>query len=65
MYGARIPALYYNSGNMAAAGSGQLATYNNALLVVAISVVPVMCFGMFWSIAYMLFHKEFTACPGE
>lgn len=64
LFGARIPGLYYNIGNMDTTGE-HYWTYNNSMLIVILSIIPIMLYGMFWSIAYMLFRREFTACPGK
>ncbi len=63
--GARIPGLYYNYANMAVEGSGDWWTYDNVMLIVIMSVVPIALSGQFWSLSYMLFRREFTACPGK
>ena len=33
------------------------------MLIVILSIVPVAAGSMFWSIAFLLFRSEFTACP--
>lgn len=63
LLGARIPAIYYNYTDMAA--SGVLWTYNNALLCVSLSILPITLYSYYWSLGYMLFRKEFTAVPGK
>jgi hypothetical protein len=63
--GGRIPALYYNYGRMLDSPAGSFATYNNALLLVSISMVPIAMYAMFWAVAYMIYRKEFTAAPGK
>jgi hypothetical protein len=50
---------------MAVAGQGLWWTYDSALLIAVMSVLPIACCGLFWSTSYMLFQKEFTACPGK
>lgn len=67
LFGARIPALYYNYNHMATDNNnqGDYWTYNNSMLIVILSILPIMLYGMFWSISYMLFRREFTACPGK
>ncbi len=65
LVGVRLPALYYNYGNMASEGSGDYWTYDNAMLIVIFCIVPIGVCGLFWSISYMLFRREFTACPGK
>lgn len=64
MYGARVPAIYYNSANCAASGSGLLWTYDNALLIVNLSIIVIGALATYWSISFMLFKKEFTRSPG-
>jgi len=64
LYIARIPALYYAYPQLLVSGSS-LATYDNAILILILSVVPVWLLASYWSISYMLFRKEFTACPGN
>jgi hypothetical protein len=65
LMGARLPALYYHYNSMAPTGSGESYTYDNAMLLVVFTIVPLACFGNFWSVSYMLFRKEFTAAPGK
>lgn len=65
LMGARLPALYYHYNSMAPEGSGESYTYDNAMLLVVFTIVPLACFGNFWAISYMLFRKEFTAAPGK
>jgi hypothetical protein len=50
---------------MAPVGGVEWYTYDSALLIVTMSVLPVACCGLFWSTSFMLFQKEFTACPGK
>jgi hypothetical protein len=67
MYAGRIPALFYTFDRLIAEGysfTGWL-TYDNVLLVVAMSVLPIAFSAMYWSISFMLFRREFTACPGK
>ena len=52
LYVARIPALYYAYPNMSKNGSA-LANYNNAILIIILSVVPIYLMATYWSIAYM------------
>lgn len=67
MYAGRIPSLYYTFDHLIAAGystTGWLS-YDNLLLVVAMSVLPIGFAAMYWSVSFMLFRREFTACPGK
>ncbi len=65
LVGGRIPAIYYNYSAMDNNTSSSLTTYNNALLLVSLCVLPIALYGLFWGTAYMLFRKEFTAAPGK
>jgi hypothetical protein len=38
-------------------------SYNNALLIVLVSIVPISTYALFWAVCNMVFHREFTACP--
>ena len=38
-------------------------SYNNFLLVVLVSIIPISAYALFWSVCNMVFHREFTACP--
>ena len=64
MFLARLPALYYNYDNMHNEEDAW-TSYDNALLLISLSVVPIAIYAQYWSISYMLFEKEFTACPGK
>lgn len=59
----RIPSLYSYYNNFDDTSSAY--TYTNATLVVALSIVPIALYSNYWSIAYMVFRKEFTATPGK
>lgn len=61
----RLPALYMHYSSMDDDSSSNLQTYNNAMLLVAISAIPLFAYSSFWSLSYMLFRKEFTASPGN
>ena len=63
MFIARLPALYYNYDNMNNAASW--TNYPNATLLISCSVIPIALYAQYWSVSFMLFHKEFTACPGK
>lgn len=65
LYLFRIPALYNNYDNFAPADSGETATYPNALITLSLSILVIGAFGMFWYLSNMMFHKEFTASPGD
>ena len=62
LYVARIPSIYRNHNNFSEDG---LYTYGNALLIITFSIIPLALCALYWSIAYMLFRKEFTASPGN
>ena len=67
MYVGRIPALFYTYSSLSRrdiVSEGWLS-YDNVLLIVAMSVLPIAFAAMYWSLSYMLFRKEFTACPGK
>lgn len=38
-------------------------SYNNALLITLVSIVPISAYALFWAVCNMVFHREFTACP--
>jgi len=59
LLGARIPALYMNYSHMTT------DEYTNSMLLVSLSIIPIGCYSLYWSTAYMLFRKEFTAVPGN
>lgn len=63
LYIARIPAIYYAYHNTGS--TSPTWTYDDALMVVNLSVITVALGGLFWSLSYMLFRKEFTASPGK
>lgn len=65
LLGGRIPGLFYNHSRMYASGGDNFATYNNALLLVSLSAIPIALYGLFWALAYMVYRKEFTAAPGK
>jgi hypothetical protein len=63
---ARVPLIYYSFDTLSeAVTDSKLWTYNDALLVVNLSVITFILGSSFWSISYMMFRKEFTACPGN
>ena len=67
MYAGRLPALYYTYNKMLIHNevlTGWL-NYDNVLLIVSFSVLPIAFAAMYWSISFMLFRREFTACPGK
>jgi hypothetical protein len=64
----RIPALYlrYSAlNNHASPQATSLLTYNNAMLLVVLMILPIAFYALYWSVAYMLFRREFTASPGN
>lgn len=63
MYIARIPGIFYSESK--ADEEGESWSYNNAMLVMALSVLPIACYGAFWSTSSMMFYPEFTAAPGN
>jgi len=62
LFAARVPALYWHANEME---DNDIWNYTNALLIVLASLVPISTYTMFWSICNMLFHADFTACPGH
>ena len=64
MFLARLPALYYNYNNMNNE-EDSWTSYDNATLLISLSVVPIALYAQYWSVSYMLFEREFTACPGK
>jgi hypothetical protein len=65
LYAARIPAIYYRAKDMSGDNTGSLVNYNSALLIVNMSIITIGSMSMYWSVAFMLFKKEFTASPGK
>lgn len=63
MFVARLPALYYNYDNMS--DRNTWTSYDNATLLISLSVVPIASYAQYWSVSFLLFEKEFTACPGK
>jgi len=61
---ARIPALYRSATDLNQ-NSTSVGTYDDAMLLVQLSIIPIFCYGMYWSISLMLFNSEFTASPGN
>jgi hypothetical protein len=64
MYGARIPGLFFSYESATDVG-GTIWTFNNGLLLVSVSIVPMALCALFLSTSYMMFHPEFTAAPGK
>lgn len=52
LFVARIPALYYAYPQMKTS-TAALANYDNALLVLILSVVPIWLLATYWSVSYM------------
>lgn len=65
LYMVRIPAIYNNYHNFYPPESGETATYTNALVTLSLSVLVIGAFSMFWYLSNMMFHREFTASPGD
>ena len=65
LFCARVPALYHNYANFAPANSDSFKTYSVALGTMVFSIITIGTWSMYWSIAYMLFNKEFTTSPGN
>ena len=67
MYAGRLPAIYYAYSPLYA--NDEILTgwlnYDNVLLIVSFSVLPIAFAAMYWSVSFMLFRREFTACPGK
>jgi len=60
---ARVPSIYFSENILVHAllsDPGIWWSYGNALLIVTLSVLPIACLALFWSISYMVFRKEFT-----
>eukprot|EP00601_Ochromonadales_sp_CCMP2298_P015213 CAMPEP_0173230332 /NCGR_PEP_ID=MMETSP1142-20121109/7702_1 /TAXON_ID=483371 /ORGANISM="non described non described, Strain CCMP2298" /LENGTH=911 /DNA_ID=CAMNT_0014159431 /DNA_START=16 /DNA_END=2751 /DNA_ORIENTATION=+ len=57
----RLPSAYLHYEHFAASSY----SYDTAMLLVIGSIVPLAAFSGYWSIAFMLFRKEFTAAPGN
>lgn len=64
LYLARLIGIYSNSGKMEDTEEDHW-NYTNAMLVVLFSIIPISTYALFWSVCNMLFHREFTACPGN
>jgi hypothetical protein len=60
---ARVPALFYSYDRLAASSSAW--GFNDGLLLISMSIVPIGLYSTYWSLSYMLFRKEFTAAPGK
>lgn len=60
---ARVPALFYSYGRL----TNQQTEwgFNDGLLLISISIIPIGLYSTYWSLSYMLFRKEFTAAPGK
>jgi hypothetical protein len=65
LYLVRIPAIYNNYHNFYPDDSGETATYTNALVTLSLSILVIGAFGMFWYLSNMMFHRDFTASPGD
>jgi hypothetical protein len=63
LFSARVPVLYYSYDNFDKNGVNW--SYNDAMLCLTMSIIPIALFGIYWSISYMVFRKEFTASPGN
>ncbi len=61
LFAARIPAIYLMFEHGHSPSQYSLA---NATLTLSLSVVPITALGLFASVSYMLFEREFTAAPG-
>ena len=62
---ARIPALYYHANEFESGDTDNKWSYDNAMLMVQLTIAPIFFYAMYWSISLMLFRKEFTASPGN
>jgi hypothetical protein len=60
---ARVPAIYLNVDKMEA--DGEDWSFQNALLIILVSIIPISTFGLFLSLSNMVYHSEFTTCPGN
>lgn len=63
LFSARVPVLYYNYDNFDKEGVNW--SYSDAMFCLTMSIIPIALFGMYWSISYMVFRKEFTCSPGN
>jgi hypothetical protein len=60
---ARVPAIYLNVDEMEPEGEDW--SFQNALLIILASIIPITSYGLFWSLCNMMYHSEFTTCPGN
>jgi hypothetical protein len=65
MYAFRLPGLYFSASKLNALPPDPLLSFYSALFIVNLSTVTIFCFAMFWSVAILLFHADFTACPDK
>lgn len=78
LYIVRIPAIYYHAQYMldvsstnvstasnTSSNSSTIYTYDNALLLVNLSIITIGSLAMYWSVSFMLFKNEFTRSPGK
>lgn len=64
LYAARVPSLYTHYSDMST-NAQDTWTYSNAMLIVLVSILPISLYALFWSVANMLYHAEFTSCPEQ
>lgn len=65
MVAARLPALYRSAHLMESPEADSRWTYDNAMLLIQLMIIPIAAYGSYWSVSLMLFRKEFTASPGN
>lgn len=63
LFAARVPQLYLM--RQAQNSVNDTWSFNNALFVLSASVVPITCYGAYWSLSFMIFYPEYTLCPGN
>ena len=75
MYAFRLPGLYFRAGVLLHPPvdpnhpdnhpTSTHMDFYSALFIINISTITIFCYAMFWSIAILLFHADFTACPDK
>ncbi len=65
LFVARVPLIFYSYARLSGDDDAKIWTYDDALLAVNLSVVTFILGGIFWSLSYMMFRREFTACPDK
>lgn len=59
---ARLPALYRHANDIDLKSQW---SYQDAMILIQLTIIPIFSYAMYWSLSLMLFRKEFTASPGN